>query len=50
MNILYSCLTLKLDLKKRDYTHQEYKYLGVIFDTRGTDVKEINLLATEFYI
>jgi len=32
---------LKLDKNSEIEFCQEYKYLGVIFDTSGTDVKEI---------
>jgi hypothetical protein len=34
---------LKLDKKSEIASCQEYKYLGVIFDTSGTDDKEIRL-------
>jgi hypothetical protein len=33
--------SLKLDKDSEIESCQEYKYLGVIFDTRGTDDKEI---------
>ena len=40
---------LKLDKKSEIEFFQEYKYLGVIFDTNGTDDKEIRSTRKEMY-